>query len=340
MRAFYEEMNEKTNTSFSDPMFERNNQRFVLFPIQYPEIWKMAKTQQANFWTAEELDLTDDLRDWQKLNDNEKSFVKSVLGFFAASDGIVNENIDINFSDEVTIPEARYFYTFQSMIESIHNESYSLLIDTYIKDEKEKQFLFNAMDNVPAIRRKCDWAMKWFDKSRPFKHRIVAFACVEGIQFSASFCAIFWLKKRGLMFGLAKANEFISRDEALHRDFSVLLHKTLKSENQANEAEIHEIVREAVEVEKLFVEDALKVNLIGMNSELMCQYVEFVADHLLTSLGVSKLYNVSNPFEWMDSLSLSGSGKTNFFEQRVSEYSKAGVMVNNEDNCFNLDADF
>lgn len=335
MRVFYEEMNETI-----DPILTPSTKRFVLLPIKYPEIWEAYKRNLSTFWTAEEIDLADDLRDWSKLTPDEQNFVKQVLGFFAASDGIVNENININFASEIQIPEARAFYAYQTLIESIHSETYSLLIDTFIKNEAEKTHLFNAIETIPAIKQKCEWAMKWFDSSRPFAQRIIAFACVEGIHFAGSFCAIFWLKKRGLMPGLCKSNEFIARDESEHRRFAELIYNTLQPENRASQKVIHEIVKDAVEVEKSFVCDALKVNLIGMNKELMCQYIEFVADHLLSSLGYEKLFPKStNPFPWMDLLGLNSS-KTNFFEQRVSEYSKAGIMVNPEENKFSLDDDF
>lgn len=325
----------------SDPILTPSNDRFVLFPIRYPEFWDFYKKALSCFWTVEELDFADDLKDWVKLTDNEKHFVKYVLAFFAASDGIVNENINMNFSNEVQLPELRAIYTFQSFMESLHSESYALLIETYIKDEKEKNHLFHAIETIPIIKKKADWAMQWFSRDAPFGERIVAFSAVEGIFFSGSFCAIFWLKKRGLMIsGLGASNALISRDEGLHRDFAVMIHKHLQPENQCSPEKIQEIIRSATELEKEFICEALPVSLIGMNASSMSQYIEFVADHLLTALGVPKIYNVSNPFDWMDMLSISGSAKTNFFEHRVTEYSKAGVGVNKDDQVFTLDADF
>lgn len=322
----------------NDPILESNPNRFVLFPIQYHEIWDFYKKAEACFWTAEEADLSDDMKDWERLTKDEKHFISHVLAFFAASDGIVNENLQMNFSNEVQIPEARCFYTFQMMIESIHSESYSLLIDTYIKDKDEKTRLLRSIETVPIIKKKAEWMFKWFNREQSFQNRLCAFACVEGIFFSGSFCAIFWLKKRGLLPGLSFLNELISRDEGLHRDFACLLHKTLQPENQASEQTIHDIVKEAVEIEKEFVCDALPVSLIGMNSKLMCQYIEFVADHLLMTLGMNKIYHSTNPFDFMDLISF--EGKTNFFDRKVSEYAKSGVGVKPEDMVFSLDEDF
>jgi ribonucleoside-diphosphate reductase beta chain len=322
-----------------DPILEPSLSRFTLFPIQYEAIWKMVKQAQSCVWFAEELDLSNDMKDWNSLNENEQHFIKYVLAFFAASDGIVNENLHMNFASEVQISEARAFYAFQEMIESVHNETYSLLIDSYIKDSVEKNKLFNAIETIPIIRRKADWAMKWFTRERSFAERLVAFACVEGIHFSGSFCAIFWLKKRGLMPGLCTSNSFISRDEGLHRDFAILLHKTLQKENQVSESRIHEIVREAVDIECEFISEALPVSLIGMNVNSMVTYIKFVGDHLLSSLWVSKLYHVTNPFDFMDMISM-GAVKTNFFESRVSEYSHSKVGTKPEDNMFNLNEDF
>ncbi len=322
----------------NDPILESNPNRFVLFPIQYQEIWDFYKKAEACFWTAEEADLSDDMKDWERLTKDEKHFISHVLAFFAASDGIVNENLQMNFSNEVQIPEARCFYTFQMMIESIHSESYSLLIDTYIKDKDEKTRLLRSIETVPIIKKKAEWMFKWFNREQSFQNRLCAFACVEGIFFSGSFCAIFWLKKRGLLPGLSFLNELISRDEGLHRDFACLLHKTLQPENQASEQTIHDIVKEAVEIEKEFVCDALPVSLIGMNSKLMCQYIEFVADHLLMTLGMNKIYYSTNPFDFMDLISF--EGKTNFFDRKVSEYAKSGVGVKPEDMVFSLEEDF
>ena len=305
-----------------EPMLQENMDRFVLFPIEQHEIWEMYKLHAASFWTAEEIDLAEDAKDWKKLNDNERHFLKHVLAFFAASDGIVNENLVTNFADEVQWPEARCFYGFQIMMENIHAETYSLLIDTYINDTAEKNHLFNALETVPSVKKKGEWALRWLSRKKgSFAQRLVAFAAVEGIFFSGSFCAIFWLKKRGLMPGLTFSNELISRDEGLHCDFACLLHsKLIKG---AGENVIHRIIAEAVEIETEFVTNALPVELIGMNAGLMRQYIEFVADRLLVSLNASKLYNVSNPFPWMEMISM--QGKTNFFEKRVGEYQKSGV---------------
>ncbi len=324
-----------------EPMLQENLDRFVLFPIQHSDIWEMYKQQMACFWTAEEIDLAEDLKDWQELNSDEQHFLKHILAFFAASDGIVNENLGVNFSNEVCWPEARCFYGFQIMMENIHAETYSLLIDTYIKDEKEKDHLFKALETVPSVKRKGDWAMRWLSRKKgSFAERLVAFAAVEGIFFSGSFCAIFWLKKRGLMPGLTFSNELISRDEGLHCDFACLLHNKLL--RGAGAAKITRIIAEAVEIEIEFVTSALPVSLIGMNSILMEQYIQFVADRLLVALGASKLYNVVNPFPWMEMISM--QGKTNFFEKRVAEYQKAGVMDNSSlgsvQQRFSVDEDF
>lgn len=320
-----------------EEILEQTNDRFVLFPIKYDEIWKMYKQAEASFWTAEEIDLAADATDWEeKLTPDEKHFIKHVLAFFAASDGIVNENLVMNFMSEVTIPEARCFYGFQIAIENIHAETYSLLIDTYIKDDKEKTKLFNAMDTIPAVAKKAEWALKWIEESPSFGHRLVAFAAVEGIFFSGSFCSIFWLKKRGLMPGLAFSNELISRDEGMHTDFACLLYSML--ENKPSQEDVIDIIRGAVVLEEEFVSDALPVSLIGMNADMMKKYIRYVADRLLVSLGYEKIYNVENPFPWMEMISI--QGKTNFFEKRVAEYQKAGVTGNKEDQSFSLDEDF
>lgn len=319
-----------------EPILVENKDRFVLFPITHREIWEMYKKAEASFWTAEEIDLSADLLDWdRKLNEDEKHFIKHVLAFFAASDGIVNENLAINFMREVQFPEARCFYGFQIMIENIHSEAYSLLIDTYIKDPQEKHRLFHALENVPCVTKKGEWALRWISKGS-FAERLVAFAAVEGIFFSGSFCSIFWLKKRGLMPGLSFANELISRDEGLHCDFACMLYSQLK--NKLPTETLQQIISNAVEIEKEFVKDALPVRLIGMNADLMCQYIEFVADRLLVALGAPKLFQVTNPFDFMDLISL--PGKTNFFERRVSEYQKAGVMSGKEENVFSLAEEF
>ena len=318
-----------------EPLLAENPNRFVLFPIQNDEVWQYYKKSQASFWTAEEIDLSQDQKDWNNLNDNERHFIKHVLAFFAASDGIVNENLAVNFMQEVQMPEARCFYGFQIMMENIHSETYSLLIDTYIKDPKEKDYLFNALETVPAVQKKGEWALKWIN-SENFAERLIAFAAVEGIFFSGSFCSIFWLKKRGLMPGLTFSNELISRDEGLHCDFACLLYSYLQ--NKLSEERVQGIIADAVRIEQEFVTDALPVSLIGMNAKTMAQYIEFVADRLLVSLGCGKLYNATNPFDFMEMISV--QGKTNFFEKRVAEYQKAGVMSERNDNVFSLDEDF
>ncbi|KAI6959470.1 Ribonucleoside-diphosphate reductase small, partial [Hortaea werneckii] len=307
-----------------EPILQENPHRFVLFPIKYHEIWQMYKKAEASFWTAEEIDLSKDLHDWNKrLNDDERYFISHVLAFFAASDGIVNENLVERFSGEVQIPEARCFYGFQIMMENIHSETYSLLIDTYISESKQRSYLFNAIDNIPCIRKKADWALRWIsDKNSTFACRLIAFAAVEGIFFSGSFAAIFWLKKRGLMAGLTFSNELISRDEGMHTDFACLLFSHLK--HKPEKALIESIITEAVTIEQEFLTDALPCALLGMNSKLMCQYIEFVADRLLLALGNQRYYNSTNPFDFMENISL--GGKTNFFEKRVGDYQKAGVM--------------
>lgn len=319
-----------------EPILQESKNRFVLFPIQYDHIWKMYKKAEASFWTTEEIDLTTDLGDWERLNNDERHFISHVLAFFAASDGIVNENLVVNFMKDVQIPEARCFYGFQIAIENIHAETYSLLIDTYIKDGKEKDKMFNAIETVPCVKKKANWALNWIENAPTFAHRLIAFAAVEGIFFSGSFCSIFWLKKRGLMPGLSFSNELISRDEGLHCDFACLLYSMLN--NKLSQDEVHEIIREAVEFEKEFVTDALPVSLIGMNAALMSQYIEFVADRLLGALGADKIYNATNPFPWMEMISL--QGKTNFFEKRVGDYQKSGVMAEKDTQVFRLDDDF
>lgn len=320
-----------------EPLLEENKSRFVLFPIKYNDIWEMYKKSEASFWTAEEIDLAQDLIHWENLNPGEKHFISHVLAFFAASDGIVNENLAVNFTNEVQVPEARCFYGFQIMMENIHSETYSLLIDTYIKDQREKDHLFNAIETVPCVGKKAQWALRWIE-SDSFAERLVAFAAVEGIFFSGSFCSIFWLKKRGLMPGLSFSNELISRDEGLHCDFACLLYAKYLN-NKLSEARVREIIMDAVAIEQEFITDALPVALIGMNAKLMSQYIEFVADRLLLSLGYDKVYNATNPFDFMEMISL--QGKTNFFEKRVSEYQKAGVATENrEAQKFSLDEDF
>jgi len=319
-----------------EPILQENKDRFVLLPIKHGEIWDMYKKAEASFWTAEESDLSSDMQDWEnKLSADEKHFIKHVLAFFAASDGIVNENLAINFMNEVQYPEARCFYGFQIMMENIHSETYSLLIDSYIKDPKEKDYLFHALDNLECVSKKGEWALRWISNGT-FAERLIAFAAVEGIFFSGSFCSIFWLKKRGLMPGLTFSNELISRDEGLHCDFACLLYSELT--NKLPVEKVTDIIRNAVEIEKEFVSDALPVRLIGMNATMMCQYIEFVADRLLVALGCSKTYNATNPFDFMEMISL--QGKTNFFEKRVAEYVKSGVGTSKEDQKFTLDEDF
>ncbi|KAJ5678026.1 Ribonucleoside-diphosphate reductase small chain [Penicillium maclennaniae] len=312
-------------TEANEPLLQENPHRFVLFPIKYHEIWQMYKKAEASFWTAEEIDLSKDLHDWHnRLNDDERYFISHVLAFFAASDGIVNENLVERFSGEVQVPEARCFYGFQIMMENIHSETYSLLIDTYIKEPKQRAYLFDAIDTIPCIAKKADWAIKWInDRNSTFAQRLVAFACVEGIFFSGSFASIFWLKKRGLMPGLTFSNELISRDEGMHTDFACLLFSHLN--NRPTPKMVEDIIVEAVGIEQEFLSDALPCALLGMNSKLMCQYIEFVADRLLVALGNKKYYNATNPFDFMESISL--AGKTNFFEKRVGDYQKAGVMA-------------
>ena len=320
----------------NEPILQENPNRFVLFPIKHNDIWAWYKKSEACFWTAEEIDLSQDLVDWDRLNDDERHFIKHVLAFFAASDGIVNENLAENFVSEVQYTEAKFFYGFQIMMENIHSETYSLLIDTYIKDPKEKDYLFNAIENLDCVKKKADWALRWIDNGS-FPERIIAFAAVEGIFFSGSFCSIFWLKKRGLMPGLSFSNELISRDEGMHCDFACDLYNN-HIVNKLPKETLKEIIVDAVTIEKEFVSDAIPVKLIGMNSEMMCQYIEFVADRLLVSLGNEKVYNVENPFPWMEMISL--QGKTNFFEKRVGDYQKSGVMADRDKQVFSLDEDF
>ncbi len=322
----------------AEPILTDNPGRFVIFPIQHHDIWEWYKKSEASFWTAEEIDLHQDMTDWNnKLNDDERYFIKHILAFFAASDGIVNENLAENFVNEVQYPEAKFFYGFQIMMENIHSETYSLLIDTYVKDEVEKDKLFNAIDNFPAIKKKADWALKWIE-SDSFAERLIAFAAVEGIFFSGAFCSIFWLKKRGLMPGLTFSNELISRDEGVHCDFAVHLHNHhLKS--KVSKERIREIIIDALNIEREFITESLPASLIGMNSKLMTQYLEFVTDRLLVELECEKEYNVTNPFDFMEMISL--QGKTNFFEKRVSEYQKAGVTnKDKETNKISFDEDF
>jgi len=316
-------------------LLKENKDRFVILPIKYPAIWEMYKKCEASFWTAEEIDLSDDMKHWENMNPGEKHFVSHILAFFAASDGIVNENLAVNFMSEVQLPEARCFYGFQIMMENIHSETYALLIDTYIKDPAEKDRLFHAIDTVPCVGKKAEWALRWINNGS-FAERLIAFAAVEGIFFSGSFCSIFWLKKRGLMPGLTFSNELISRDEGMHCEFACLLYRMLDKKLSKKAATA--IITDAVEIEKEFISDALPVSLIGMNAKMMSQYIEFVADRWLGELGYDKVYGASNPFDFMEMISL--QGKTNFFEKRVGDYQKSGVLNTQESKSFSLDEDF
>jgi ribonucleotide reductase beta subunit family protein with ferritin-like domain len=318
-----------------EPILTPDHNRFVMFPIQHEDIWQMYKKQVDCFWRAEEIDLTKDVDDWKTLNDQERHFISMILAFFAASDGIVLENLAVRFMGDIQISEARAFYGFQIAMENIHSHTYSLLIETYIKNQEEKQRLFSAIDNYPCIKKKADWAQKWINDNRSsFATRLVAFACIEGIFFSGAFCSIFWMKKRGLMPGLTFSNELISRDEALHTEFAILLYSKLQK--KINKSRIHDIIKEAVDIETEFICDALPCRLIGMNSTLMTQYIQFVADRLCLQLGYDKIYHVANPFDFMELISL--ESKTNFFENRVSHYS----LANKEKtiDVFEFSADF
>lgn len=320
-----------------EPMLQENKDRFVIFPIQHHDIWTKYKQHMAVMWTAEEVDLSKDVAHWEKLNDNERHFIKHVLGFFAGSDGIVMENLATRFTREVQWPEAKFFYNCQNLLESVHSETYSLLIDTYIHDPKEKYDILHAIDTIPCVKKKADWAMQWIDSAdSDFSTRLLAFACVEGIFFSGSFCAIFWLKQRGIMPGLTLSNEFIARDEGLHTDFACLLYSKLV--NRLTKQKAHKILREAVKIEKQFITKSLPCELIGMNAKLMTQYIEFVADRLSLQLGYPKIYSATNPFDFMERISL--ENKDNFFEKRVSTYAKASVGKNREDMSFSMGADF
>jgi ribonucleoside-diphosphate reductase subunit M2 len=329
---------ENLRDEIDEPILAPTPDRFSAFPIKYPDLWKMYKTAIASFWTPEEVSLRDDVVQWEsRLDDNERHFISHILAFFATADGIVNENLAANFSVEVQLPEARAFYAYQMYAESIHAETYGLLIDGLIRNASERDRLFRAMQDIPCVRTKATWALKWFDRRRPFAERLIAFACVEGILFSGSFCAIYWLKKRGLMPGLSLSNEFISRDEGMHQTFACTLYSHIK--HRASQHRILEIVREAVEDEKEFICEAIPCNLIGMNAALMSEYVEYVADRLVMQLGYDKAFGTANPFPWMEMISL--SGKTNFFEATVSEYARAGVLTGNEDSStFGMDEDF
>ncbi|KAH9411259.1 ribonucleotide reductase [Ordospora pajunii] len=326
---------EKQMSNKVEMLLDPEEERFVLFPIRYHDVWEMYKKAVSSFWTVEEVDLTGDIKDWNNLNANERHFISHIIAFFAASDGIVNLNLVERFSNEVKMLEARLFYGFQVAIENIHSEMYSLLIDTYISDPTEKEFLFDAIKTIPAIKLKAEWAMRWIsDKDSTFATRLVAFACVEGIFFSGAFASIFWLKKKGLMPGLTFSNELISRDEGLHCDFACMLRTYLNSKCKC----IADIVKEAVDIEKTFLGNCLPVSLIGMNCNLMCEYIEFVADRLLVNLGEPKIYNTANPFDFMENISL--VGKTNFFDKRESQYQKAFVGIRNGNDSFSIHSDF
>lgn len=320
-----------------EPILRENPNRFTLFPIQKPKLYRHYKNHLSTFWVAEEVDLTKDMKDWVKLTTNEQYFIKNILGFFAGSDGIVQENLASRFMKEIQLPEARNYYSVQLMMEAIHSEMYSLLIDTYIEDKAEKTMLFQATQTIPCVKQKAEWAQKWIESTdEDFATRLVAFAVVEGIFFSGSFCAIYWLKERGLMPGLTTSNEFIARDEGLHTDFACALFEEI--ERKPTKAKIHKMIREAVKIEKQFITESLPCRLVGMNDELMARYIEFVADRLSTQLGYGKLFSAANPFDFMERISL--EGKDNFFEKRVTTYAKAGVGKKQDEMTFSLDAEF
>jgi ribonucleoside-diphosphate reductase beta chain len=316
-------------------LLKKNGKRFVLFPVIYNDIYELYKKAESSFWTANEIDLSKDITDWEKLNNDEKHFIKNIIGFFAGSDGIIMENLACRFMNEIQIPEARAFYSYQIFNESIHSETYSLLIDTYIKDNEEKEKIFNSIENIPSVAKKASWAYKWIEnKNVSFSIRLIAFAIVEGIFFSGSFCAIYWIKKRGLLPGLTFSNELISKDEGMHCEFATLLYSMIQ--NKVDENIVYEIFQEAVEIEKEFITDSIKCNMIGMNSQLMKQYIEFVSDRLLVQLGYNKLWNVENPFDFMELISL--RPKSNFFEVRVGEYAKSKISESSTN--FELSNDF
>ena len=320
-----------------EKLLSEEENRYVIFPIKEKEFWNMYKKAEANFWTAEELDLSKDMGDWNKLNENERYYIENILAFFAASDGIVNENLVERFCQEVKILEAKFFYGFQIAMENIHSETYSLLIDTYIKDKIKKNKLFNAIQTIPSIKKKAEWALKWInDKNSPFAHRVIGFAAVEGIFFSGAFCSIFWLKKRGLMPGLCHSNELISRDEGLHTEFAVLMYNHLK--NKPSNDIIIQIIKEAVEIEKEFITESLSCELLGMNKNLMSQYIEYVSDRLLKMFGIEPIFNSVNPFDWMELISV--QGKTNFFEKRVGEYANKANSNIDQTKELNFESDF
>lgn len=323
--------------SFVEPILKENPNRFTLFPIMKPKLFQHYKNHMSTFWVVEEIDLSKDMKDWEKMSENEQYFIKNILGFFAGSDGIVQENLASRFMKEIQLPEARNFYSVQLMMEAIHSETYSLLIDTYVQDKEEKERLFQATQTIPCVKYKAEWAQKWIEsKTEDFATRLIAFAVVEGIFFSGSFCAIYWLKERGLMTGLTTSNEFIARDEGLHTDFACALYEEI--ERKLPKTKVHKIIREAVKIEKQFITESLPCHLVGMNDKLMSQYIEFVADRLCTQLGYGKIYSTPNPFDFMERISL--EGKDNFFEKRVTTYAKAGVGKKQEEMSFALDADF
>lgn len=328
---------QKVSFTTPEPLLTGTEDRFVIFPIRHPDIWAKYKQHMAVFWTPEEIDLSKDMAHWEKLSDGERYFIKNILGFFAGSDGIVMENLATRFMREVQWPEAKFFYSCQNLLEAVHSETYSLLIDTYISDAKEKESLLRAITTIPCVQKKADWALQWIDSAdASFATRMLAFAAVEGIFFSGAFCAIFWLKQRGLMPGLTVSNEFIARDEGLHTDFACLLYTKL--ENKLTKKDAHKIIRDAVKIEKQFITKSLPCDLIGMNAKLMTQYIEFVADRLLLQLGYPKAYSATNPFPFMERISL--EGKDNFFEKRVTTYAKAAVGKDRTEMVFNTTADF
>jgi ribonucleoside-diphosphate reductase beta chain len=331
------ELKDLQEDNFIEPILQENPTRFTLFPIQKPKLFQKYKNHVAVFWTTEEIDLAKDMKDWVKLNSNEQMFIKNILGFFAGSDGIIQENLAARFMNEIQLAEARQFYSVQLMMEAIHAETYSLLIDTYVEDKEEKLHLFKAIQTIPCVKQKAEWAQKWIEsREENFATRLIAFAIVEGIFFSGSFCAIYWLKERGLMPGLTTSNEFIARDEGLHTDFACALYEEI--ERKVPKAKVHKIIREAVKIEKQFITESLPCHLVGMNDKLMADYIEFVADRLSSQLGYGKIYGTTNPFDFMERIAL--EGKDNFFEKRVTSYAKAGVGVEQKNMTFALDADF
>jgi ribonucleoside-diphosphate reductase beta chain len=328
---------EPAPTVYPEPLLQENPDRFVIFPIKHPDLWAKYKQHMAVFWTPEEIDLSKDMKDWEKLTDNERHFIKNILGFFAGSDGIVMENLATRFTREVQWPEAKFFYGCQNLLEAVHSETYSLLIDTYISDKKEKDELLRATSTIPCVKKKAEWALAWIDsKDADFATRLLGFAAVEGIFFSGAFCAIFWLKQRGLMPGLTLSNEFIARDEGLHTDFACLLYS--KVVNKLDKKKAYKIIKDAVKIEKQFITKSLPCELIGMNADLMSQYIEFVADRLLLQLGYPKTYKAANPFPFMERISL--ENKDNFFEKRVSTYAKATVGKDRAEMTFSTSTDF